>query len=135
MAAPIPRPPPVTIIAPFDLPFDIGSFYHENVLERIKEEWRTFVAEPPGSRFERHYERKRSDEGKGAMGRIAWIAAGVFFMLAGIVMLFTPGPGLLAIGFGLTCLSAESRRVARWCDRMEARILAAWTRWRSRRKP
>jgi len=104
------------------------------VLERIKLEWRKFVAEPPGSRFESHYERKRSDESKGTMSRVAWIAAGLFFLIAGIVMLVTPGPGLLAIGFGLTCLSAESRRLARWCDRAELRILAAWQRWRSRRK-
>ena len=103
------------------------------MLERIRQEWRKFVAEPPGSRFESHYERKRSDEGTGPLARVAWIAAGIFFLLAGIVMLFTPGPGLLAIGFGLTCLSAESRRLARWCDRAELRILAVWKRWRSRR--
>ena len=41
--------------------------------------------------------------------------------------------GLLAIGFGITCLSAESRGLARWCDRMELRILAAWAGWRARR--
>ena len=102
------------------------------MLERIKQEWRTFVAEAPGCRFERHYERKRGHEGHGAMGRLAWIVAGIFFLLAGIVMLFTPGPGLLAIGFGLTCFSTESRRLARWCDRMELRVLDAWQRWRKR---
>jgi hypothetical protein len=102
------------------------------VLERIKEEWRRFVAEPAGSRFERHYERKRALE-KGFAGRCAWIAAGVFFLLAGFVMLFTPGPGLLAIGFGMTCFAQESRRVARFCDRTEVRITRAWQRWRSPR--
>ena len=90
------------------------------------------AAGPAGSRFERHYERKRSDEGRGAVGRLAWICAGIFFFLAGIVMLFTPGPGLLAIGFGLTCFSTESRRLARWCDRTELRVLEAWKKWRSR---
>lgn len=102
------------------------------MLERIKQEWRKFVAEPTGARFERHYERKRQDE-KGLLGRSMWIAAGVFFVLAGIVMLFTPGPGLLAIGFGITCLSRESRRLARFCDRTEVRTRDAWTRWRSRK--
>ena len=101
------------------------------MLERIKEEWRRFVAEPPGSRFERHYERKRAQE-KGFVGRCAWILAGGFFVLAGIVMLFTPGPGLLAIGFGVTCFAQESRRVARACDRAEVRIRQAWEKWRRR---
>jgi hypothetical protein len=111
----------------------MASFYHVVVLEPIKQEWRRFAAEPPGERFERHYERKRALEG-GLMGRCMWIAAGVLFMLAGIVMLFTPGPGLLAIGFGVTCLSRESRRLSRACDRAELRIREWWARWRARKR-
>ena len=101
------------------------------MLERIKREWKVFAAEPPGARFERHYERKRRQEST-LVGRASWIAAGVFFVLAGIVMLFTPGPGLLAIGFGITCLSQESRRLARSCDRAEIRVRRAWRKWRDR---
>ena len=99
--------------------------------ERIKEEWRRFAAEPPGERFVRQYERKRGLEG-GLLNRLSWIVAGVFFLLAGFVMLFTPGPGLLAIGFGATCLAQESRRVARFCDRAEMSLRRAWERWRRR---
>ena len=128
----MPLPPPVTITTPWGFPCAIGFFYHGRVLERIKEEWRTFVAEAPGVRFERHYERKRAQE-KGLLGRCMWILAGVFFLLAGFVMLFTPGPGLLAIGFGLTCFAQESRRVARFCDRADVRMTRAWQRWRSRK--
>ena len=101
------------------------------MLERIREAWRRFVAEPVGSRFERHYERKLAQE-TGLATRCAWIVAGVFFILAGIVMLFPPGPGLLATGVGLTCFARESRRVARFCDRAEIRITRAWERWRRR---
>ena len=101
------------------------------MLERIREEWRRFAAEPSGSRFERHYERKRAQE-TGMVQRGMWILAGLFFVLAGVVMLFTPGPGLLAIGFGLTCFAQESRRIARFCDRSEIRIARAWQRWRRR---
>jgi hypothetical protein len=111
----------------------MGFFYHGRVLERIKEEWRRFAAEPPGERFERHYERKRAQEA-GLVGRLMWIVAGVLFLLAGIVMLFTPGPGLLSIGFGVTCLSRESRSLSRGCDRAELRIRAAWARWRARKR-
>jgi hypothetical protein len=101
------------------------------VPDRIRQEWRRFVAEPPGSRFERHYDRKRADD-KSLAGRVSWILAGVFFLLAGFVMLFTPGPGLLAMGFGATCLAQESRRMARFCDRTEVRVRRAWERWRRR---
>ena len=99
--------------------------------ERIRKEWRTFAAEPPGLRFERHYERQREAEG-GLLGRITWIVAGIFFLLAGFVMLFTPGPGLLAMGFGFTCFARESRRVARQCDRTEMWIRRLWERWSNR---
>ena len=108
-------------------------FYHERVLERIKQEWRKFAAEPPGERFEKHYERTRAQQA-GAMGRLMWVAAGVLFVLAGIVMLFTPGPGLLSIGFGVTCLSRESRKLSRGCDRLELRIRDQWARWRARKR-
>ena len=109
----------------------MASFYHGRVLERIREEWRRFAAEPSGSRFERHYERKRAQE-TGVVQRCIWILAGIFFMLAGFVMLFTPGPGLLALGFGATCFAQESRRVARLCDRADVRLTRAWERWRRR---
>jgi hypothetical protein len=109
----------------------IGSFYHGAMRERIKREWRTFAAEPPGHRFERHYERQKSLEG-GILGRLTWVFAGVFFLLAGFVMLFTPGPGLLSMGFGFTCLARESRRMSRFCDRTEMWIRRVWERWRRR---
>jgi hypothetical protein len=103
------------------------------MVERIRKEWRVFAAEAPGERFERHYERKRSDD-RTLLGRCTWIAAGIFFVLAGIVMLFTPGPGLLAIGFGVTCFAQESRGISRFCDRSEMRIRRAWSRWRERKR-
>ena len=101
------------------------------MIEMIKQEWRKFAAEPPGERFARHHARKRSEE-TSLLGRVSWILAGIFFILAGIVMLFTPGPGLLSIGFGVTCLSQESLRLARACDRTEMSIRRAWQRWRRR---
>lgn len=97
----------------------------------IRREWRKFAAEPAGERFERHYERKRGEK-PGLLGRLTWVVAGIFFVLAGIVMLFTPGPGLLSIGFGVTCLSQESLWLARSCDRLEMWLRRIWGRWRRR---
>lgn len=102
------------------------------MFEGIRQEWRRFSAERAGERFVRHYERKRGDEAKGLLRRLGWIAAGIFFLLAGFVMLFTPGPGLLAIGFGATCLAQESHAMARFCDRSEVSIRRAWARFRRR---
>lgn len=101
------------------------------MFERIRSDFRVFLADPPGARFERRYEHRRR-VAAGIVGRLSWIGTGVFFVLAGIVMLFTPGPGLLAIGFGLTCLAQESLALARWCDRFEMRVRAAWERFRRR---
>ena len=88
------------------------------------------MREPPGSRFVRRYEQKRD---AGMLERCGWTVAGFAFILAGLVMLVTPGPGLLALGFGLTCLAQESLALARWCDRFEMRMRALFARWRSKR--
>ena len=108
------------------------AFYHTAMFERIRADFRRFVKDAPGTRFARRYAQRR-DAAMAWWQRAAWLLAGLFFVLAGFVMLFTPGPGLLAIGFGLTCLAQESLRLARWCDRVEMRLRAAWTRWRARR--
>jgi hypothetical protein len=101
------------------------------MFERIRSDFRAFLADPPGARFERRYEhRRRADAG--IVGRRGWIGTGAFFVLAGIVMLFTPGPGLLSIGFGLTCLAQESLALARWCDRVEMRVREVVDRFRKR---
>ena len=76
------------------------------------------------------------------------IVAGLCLMLAGAVMLVTPGQGLLCIllGFGLLrkevpwihrlWLALRARLPARWVawgDRRKERALAAWQRTRARR--
>jgi hypothetical protein len=102
------------------------------MFDRIKRDFRTFLGDAPGERFERRFEHSR-EAGAGWAARLAGIAAGIFFVAIGFVMLFTPGPGLLAIAFGATCLAQESLRLARGCDRLELRI-RAWVA-RLRRKP
>lgn len=102
------------------------------MLERIKRDFRTFLADAPGVRFEHRFEHSR-DEGAGWLARCAWMAAGIFFIAIGFVMLFTPGPGILALAFGATCLAQESLALARACDRLELRIRAWVARMRRKR--
>jgi hypothetical protein len=102
------------------------------VFKRIRHEWRSFVDCDPGSRFERLHERKK--RGTGIARRLFWWTAGVLLILAGIVMLVTPGPGLLSIAFGVGCLAKESLALARRCDRAELRLRAGLRRARARRR-
>lgn len=102
------------------------------MFEGIKHEWHVFAKDEAGARFVRRYERKRLAR-PGLVGRIAWVGAGLVFLLLGLVMLFTPGPGLLAMGFGATCLAGESRPLARSCDSCEMRVRRWYARFRRRR--
>ena len=103
------------------------------MISRLRQEWRHFIACPSGQRFERLHQRKSGD-GKSFARRLFWWGAGVLLILAGIVMLVTPGPGLLSIAFGIACLAQESLPFARRCDRLELRLRAACSRWRARTK-
>lgn len=49
--------------------------------------------------------------------RIAWTAAGFILVLAGIVMLITPGPAMVLIPAGLVMLSFEFRWAEQLLDR------------------
>ena len=103
------------------------------MFSRLRQEWRLFIQARPGSRFVLLHERKRSGEPSLAR-RFFWWSSGVLLILVGLVMLVTPGPGLLSIAFGLGCLAQESLPVARKCDGLELRLRAAWHRWRTRRR-
>lgn len=59
-------------------------------------------------------------------------AVGATLVLAGVVMLVTPGPGIVAILAGLAVLASEYGWAARLRDRMVARIKDARTVVRAR---
>ena len=46
------------------------------------------------------------------------IGGGFVLVALGIVMLFTPGPGWVAIGLGLTLLASEYAWAREWRDRL-----------------
>ena len=52
--------------------------------------------------------------------KILKITGGFALLLLGAVMLVTPGPGWLAIGFGLTLLASEFEWAREWRDRLKA---------------
>jgi len=52
--------------------------------------------------------------------KILKITGGFALLVLGAVMLVTPGPGWLAIGFGLTLLASEFEWARDWRDRLNA---------------
>ncbi|WP_218033116.1 PGPGW domain-containing protein [Brevifollis gellanilyticus] len=99
--------------------------------------WREFLRGKPGRRFQdahiRHMER-----GQHAQGLQRWLLVGLeaLLMLAGLVMLVLPGPGLLVALAGLGLLAREFLGLARVLDRGELALHSAFLRvrhwWRQR---
>ena len=72
--------------------------------------------DPPGQRFERHYERVRH---QGRALRVLLSIAGGLLVVAGIAFMVLPGPGLPLLVLGLGLLAGMSRPLARALDRAE----------------
>jgi uncharacterized protein (TIGR02611 family) len=96
-----------------------------SILQQAQREWRLFAHDQPGHRFVNHYRRSQDDRSLGK--RAVRMVIGVVLFAAGIMMLFTPGPGWLLVIFGLGMFATESCRLARLLDRTEA-TLRAWAR-------
>jgi Putative transmembrane protein (PGPGW) len=96
---------------------------------KLRDQWREFRNDAPGTRFARRYQR----HGK---VRTWWqialrLIGAIVAMLAGLVMLITPGPGLLLLVIGAGLLAEESILVARTLDRFEVWIRRRFSRSRS----
>jgi len=96
-------------------------------LAEVKQEWRYFRADAPGTRFGNHRLRMslRPRWHTWLAGGLGLLAVGV-----GIILLFIPGPGTLFIGLGLALVSNHSTRLSALLDRSEPRV----RRWFSNAK-
>lgn len=56
----------------------------------------------------------------GAVTKVVVTLAGVLVMLAGLIMMVTPGPGIVGLVLGLAILSTEWRWADRWLDAARA---------------
>jgi UPF0716 family protein affecting phage T7 exclusion len=99
----------------------------------LKRSTKEFLALAPGRRFCESFERNQRERGSGAK-RVAFIALGIVLMLAGVLALVAPGPGLLMIAGGLLLIARESRLLARALDRAELAVRRAWDRSRLARR-
>jgi hypothetical protein len=108
------------------------------MLDAARREWRSFRDDEPGKRFANHYKRDHRSASRGAI--FVRAAIGALLIAGGVVLLFIPGPGLLAMLFGVALVAGESRWLATHMDRLEIRARDAaaplrqrWRRWRRRR--
>ena len=80
----------------------------------------------PGRRFQ-DYNSRQHEQPSGELRRRLRVGGGVLFMLLGMAMMLTPGPGLLVFLAGAAISAAESHTAARaldWCELRLRRVLA-----------
>lgn len=77
----------------------------------------------PGDRFQA-VQRQRVH--MGVLERFAFGLLGVVFVVAGVVMLVIPGPGMVAIVLGVALFALESIRLARLLDWSERTLRRLW---------
>jgi hypothetical protein len=90
-------------------------------MERLRKAWRDLKSGPPGRRFQSRYERARK-RGRGTLRKWLVMVAGTLLLLAGVVFLPLPGPGILIIAAGGLLMAECSQSVARAMDWVELRI-------------
>ena len=84
----------------------------------IVQHWHEFKSDPPGSRFTRRYQRRRRNH-RGWLQSALTLAGALLAIVAGLIMLVLPGPGMLALLLGAGLIAEESLFAARGFDRAE----------------
>ena len=91
------------------------------MIRRLRSGWRELRQGEPGRRFRDRYERRRRQNRHGGFRKWGVVVLGVLIVLAGIVLLPLPGPGMLVVAAGALLMAEESRAVARLLDAIEVR--------------
>jgi hypothetical protein len=97
----------------------------------MRAHFRAFLAARSGTRFRRQHRRRQARPH--LLRTILALLGGLLLILVGLVMLVTPGPGLLVIAVGAALIAGESLLVARWLDRADFCANVHYARWRRRR--
>lgn len=98
----------------------------------LKKHWQEFKKSRPGHRFQdRHARRQKEAQGSFNWKRWVNILAGIGIVLAGVVMLAVPGPGLPVAVMGLALLGSEFLVLAKFLDWAEVRLRKWWQKARS----
>jgi hypothetical protein len=85
----------------------------------MRQLWSELKAARPGRRFRREYKRSHGLARHGAFRKVATIVGGAVLILAGVLLLVLPGPGIIVIGLGGALIATESHRAATALDVLE----------------
>lgn len=90
----------------------------------LRESWQAFWRDPPGRRFQNRYERTRNYP---PLRRALVLVGGGALVVAGVVLMPLPGPGILVAAVGGAIMAGQWRRVAQALDHAETRV-RGWLR-------
>src|SRR3990167_9200033 len=88
-------------------------------MKRLKKLTKRFLSRNSGRRFVYAYLAVNKLINRNMIIRFVLFFLGLFFLLLGIIMLVTPGPGLVMIFIGGLLLCVISRKIAHFFDRLE----------------
>ena len=92
------------------------------MIARSKQNWGSFVASEPGSRFQDRYHRRQEKErGWKDPARLFYVVGGLAVALGSLALGVLPGPGTLTFFVGVGMIAGEFRPVARLLDWAEVR--------------
>lgn len=104
-------------------------------MDFVKSQWNELWRSSPGRRFQTRYELSQTSGPSSTPIHFLRLAAGVLTAGVGMILLVTPGPGLLFLIAGGSLLASESRSIAERLDHWElvardgAQRLWACTGW------
>ena len=85
----------------------------------LKKITKRFLARPAGRRFLYAYLAINKLINRNVLLKFAFFIVGLFSLLLGVIMLVTPGPGLLFIFIGGLLLCVISKKIANFFDQLE----------------
>jgi UPF0716 family protein affecting phage T7 exclusion len=92
-----------------------------SMLKHTRQSWRRFKAGLPGRRFQQQFRQRRRFR-SGAARKSLLMATGILLAVAGVFLLFVPGPGIIILLIGAVLIAQQSSLAARAFDRIEIRL-------------
>jgi tetrahydromethanopterin S-methyltransferase subunit E len=100
----------------------------------LKKFTKQVINEKSGFRFRRSFVYMRRKYGKHWGVQFGLILLGIILILAGIVMIVTPGPGWISILAGVIVIGCVSYPLARNMDKAEKHVVNKYQKFRNRKK-
>ena len=99
------------------------------MFKSLQQSWRHFKHAPPGKRFILHY-REHQAGSRSKAASVVYVLLGVVLVVAGLIQLVVPGPGILVVALGAALVAQESEKASRALDRFELWVRTQVDRFR-----